>query len=286
MNIVNILEEIEKVDGEIYERLSPRRSAMKDFYSMGKKIALAAAPLALGSMFTKAYGQTLPTAVVNTLNFALSLEYLEYHFYNHALLGTDVTFAYPTTAAKAAITTIRDHELAHVNLLKGALGSAARAEINYAMTDFTAGGTFGDVYQNYLTFLKVALGFEDTGVRAYKGQATVLKGNAVLTTALQIHSVEARHASHIRQMLAAAGASIKPWISLGAGGISNDTGVPQVDPVYAGENLDVQAGVTITGINGNSGVTKAAAVESFDEPLDAASVVTIANLFLRTGSKL
>ena len=113
-----------------------------------------------------------------------------------------------------------------------------------------------------------------------------MKGNAVLTTALQIHSVEARHASHIRQMLAAAGASIKPWISLGAGGISNDTGVPQVDPVYAGENLDVQAGVTITGINGNSGVTKAAAVESFDEPLDAASVVTIANLFLRTGSKL
>ncbi|MFC3563092.1 ferritin-like domain-containing protein [Pedobacter jamesrossensis] len=285
MNIVNILEEIEKVDGEIYERLSPRRSAMKDFYSMGKKIALAAAPLALGSMFNKAYGQTLPAAVVNTLNFALSLEYLEYHFYNHALLGTDVTFAYPTAAAKAAITTIRDHELAHVNLLKGALGASARTEITYAMTDFTAGGTFGDVYQNYSTFLKVALGFEDTGVRAYKGQATVLKGLDVLTTALQIHSVEARHASHIRQMLAASGANIKPWIT-GSATVSNDTGVPQVDAVYAGENLDVQAGVTITGINGNTGVTRAAAVECFDEPLATASVITIANLFVRTGFKL
>ena len=284
MNIVNILEEIEKVDGEIYERLSPRRSAMKDFYSMGKKIALAAAPLALGSMFNKAYGQTLPTAVAGTLNFALALEYLEYNFYNHALVAAPGLI--PTGAPTAAITTIRDHELAHVNLLKGALGTAARPEITYAMTDFTAGGTFGDVYTNYLTFLKVALGFEDTGVRAYKGQATVLKGLPVLTTALQIHSVEARHASHIRQMLAANGASIKPWISLGAGGISNDTGVPQVDAVYAGENLDVQAGVTITGINGNAGVTKAADVECFDEPLDAASVVTIANLFLRTGNKL
>jgi len=285
MNIVNILEEIEKVDGEIYERLSPRRSAMKDFYSMGKKIALAAAPLALGSMFNKAYGQTLPTAVVATLNFALSLEYLEYHYYNHALVAAP-TLTIPTGAPLAAITTIRDHELAHVNLLKGALGTSARSEITYAMTDFTAGGTFGDVYSNYLTFLKVALGFEDTGVRAYKGQATVLKGNAVLTTALQIHSVEARHASHIRQMLAANGASIKPWVSLGAGGIANDTGVPQVDAVYAGENLDVQANITITGINGNTGVTKAAAVECFDEPLDTASVVTIANLFLRTGFKL
>jgi hypothetical protein len=81
MNIVNILEEIEKVDGEIYERLSPRRTAMKSFFNMGKKISLAAMPLALGSMFQKAYGQTtLPAAVVDVLNFALSLEYLEYHF--------------------------------------------------------------------------------------------------------------------------------------------------------------------------------------------------------------
>ncbi|WP_449435002.1 ferritin-like domain-containing protein [Pedobacter steynii] len=87
MNIVNILEEIEKVDGEIYERLNPRRSAMKDFYNMGKKVALAAMPLALGSMFTKAYGQSTPTAVVEVLNFALTLEYLEYHFYNHSLLA-------------------------------------------------------------------------------------------------------------------------------------------------------------------------------------------------------
>jgi hypothetical protein len=283
MNIVNILEEIEKVDGEIYERLSPRRSAMKDFYSMGKKIALAAAPLALGSMFTKAYGQTLPTAIVNTLNFALSLEYLEYHFYNHALVAAPGLI--PTGAPLAAITTIRDHELAHVNLLKGALGTAARTEITYAMTDFTASGTFADVYTNYLTFLKVALGFEDTGVRAYKGQATVLKGNAVLTTALQIHSVEARHASHIRQMLAANGAALKPWISLGAGGVANDTGISAVDAVYAGENLETQASVMITGINGTA-VTKAAAVECFDEPLDGASVAVIANLFLKAGSKL
>ncbi|WP_316815350.1 ferritin-like domain-containing protein [Pedobacter nyackensis] len=283
MNIVNILEEIEKVDGEIYERLNPRRAAMKDFFSMGKKISLAALPLALGSVFQKAYGQSTPSAVTDVLNFALALEYLEYHFYNHALVAAPTLV--PAGAPKGAITTIRDHELAHVNLLKGALGGSARAEITYAMTDFTAGGTFPLVYSDYVTFLKVALGFEDTGVRAYKGQATVLKGNAVLTTALQIHSVEARHASHIRQMLAANGATgLKPWISLGSGGIANDTGVGAVDPVYAGESTDAQAGITITGIA--TGVTKAAAVESFDEPLSKAEVVIIANLFLRPGFKL
>lgn len=284
MNIVNILEEIEKVDGEIYERLNPRRAAMKDFFNMGKKISLAALPLAMGSMFQKAYGQTTPRSVTDVLNFALSLEYLEYHFYNHALMAAP-TLTIPTGAPTAAITTIRNHELAHVNLLKGALGAAARSEITYAMTDYTAGGTFTAVYSDYVTFLKVALGFEDTGVRAYKGQATFLKGNAVLTTALQIHSVEARHASHIRQMLAANGVTgLKPWISLGPGGIANDTGVSQIDAVYVRENTDVQAGITITGIA--TGVTKAAAVESFDETLTTTEVAAIANLFLRTGFKL
>ncbi|WP_231492010.1 ferritin-like domain-containing protein [Pedobacter sp. Leaf170] len=284
MNILNILDEIEKVDGEIYERLNPRRAAMKSFFNAGKKISLAALPLALGSMFQKAYGQSNPSSVVEVLNFALALEHLEYNFYNRALLSTGLI---PAGAATGAITTIRTHELAHVNLLKGAITAAnatpiALTEANF---DFTAGGAFGDVFTNYQTFLKVATAFEDTGVRAYKGQAPVLKGMPVLTTALQIHSVEARHAAHLRQMTAAAlGVALKPWISLGAGGVSNDTGIAAVDAVYAGENNTIQANVEITGIA--TGVTKAAAAESFDEFLTGAAVKNIANLFIRTGSKL
>ncbi len=286
MNIVNILDEIEKVDGEIYERLNPRRAAMKDFFNMGKKVALSALPLALGSVFQKAYGQSTPAAVTDVLNFALSLEYLEYNFYHHALTVAPTT-PIPAGAPLAAITLIRDHELAHVNLLKGALGASARSVLVDSNFDFTAGGTFSDVFTNYQTFLKVALAFEDTGVRAYKGQATVLKGNSVLTTALQIHSVEARHASHIRQMVAAnvTGASgLKPWIAYTATG--NDTGVTQVDASYVRENTTTQAGVNIIGINGNTGVTQTAAAESFDEALTKAEVVAIANLFIKTGFKL
>jgi hypothetical protein len=50
MNIVNILSEIEKADAEIYERLNPRRAAMKQFYGFSTKVAAAAVPFALGSM--------------------------------------------------------------------------------------------------------------------------------------------------------------------------------------------------------------------------------------------
>ena len=80
MNIVNILEEIEKVDGEVYERLSPRRAAMKDFFNRSSKVAMAAMPFAIGSMFTKAYGASIPDKVLNVLQYALTLEHFEYRF--------------------------------------------------------------------------------------------------------------------------------------------------------------------------------------------------------------
>ncbi|MCX2575223.1 ferritin-like domain-containing protein [Pedobacter sandarakinus] len=285
MNILNILDEIEKVDGEIYERLNPRRKAMQDFFNVGKKISMAALPLALGSMFKKAYGQTNPANVNEVLGFALALEYLEYNYYNHALTLATTTYI-PDGPARQAITTIRNHERAHVDLLKGALGITGADQYVYADFDFKAGGAFADVDTNYQTFLKVATAFEDTGVRAYKGQAPVLKGMPVLTTALQIHSVEARHAAHLRQMVAAnvTGASaLKPWIAYTANG--NDTGVTAADAVYAGEQNTTQANIQITGINGTA-VTQSQAAESFDEFLTGSDVKKIANLFIVPAKRL
>ena len=277
MNIVNILEEIEKVDSEVYERLNPRRAAMKQFYNMGSKVALAAVPLALGSMFKKAYGQTATPTVVQVLNFALTLEYLEYYFYQ---TGVTTAGLIPAGAPTGAITNIRDHELAHVNLLKGAITASGGTPVSFtaANFDYTAGGTFSTVFTNYQTFLAVAQAFEDTGVRAYKGQAGNLMGSpGVLQTALQIHSVEARHASHIRQMRAApAGGGVpnlKPWIT-GA----NDSGVPQVDPVYKGEDNIIQLKIDITSL----GFSTNAATASFDEPLAMADVLSIASLFIKS----
>ena len=277
MNIISILEEIEKVDAEVYERFSPRRAAMKQFYSFGSKVAIAAAPLALGSMFKKAYGQTSTVAVDAVLNFALTLEYLEYYFYQQGAAASGLVPA--GTPAVAAINTIRDHELAHVNLLKGAITGLGKTPVSFTASnfDYTAGGNFPTVFSDYPTFLAVAQVFEDTGVRAYKGQAGNLMATpSVLQTALQIHSVEARHASHIRQMRktpAGGGVTaLKPWIT-GA----NDSGVAAAAASYAGEDNIIQGGVTITSL----GVSANAATESFDEPLTMAQVNSIASLFIK-----
>ena len=72
MNLQNIINEIEKVDPEVYERFDSRRQAMKNFANLSGKIALAAVPMAVASMFNKAYGQT-PGDVNAVLNFAFNI---------------------------------------------------------------------------------------------------------------------------------------------------------------------------------------------------------------------
>ncbi len=272
MKIVNILEEIEKVDGDIYERLSPRRKAMKEFFNIGSKVAIGAMPLALGSMFNKAYGQTVPAGVINVLQYALTLEHFEYRFYERGSVLAPI----PAGADRAAIDMIRDSELKHVNFLKTVISAAGATPVaEKAAYDFTAMGTFPTVFTSYATFLAVAQVLEDTGVRAYKGRAGELLGQKVyLTAALGIHAVEARHAAKIRYMRRVSGQAPtnKPWI---AGG--NDTGIAAVNGNYGGatpENTVVQAGVTITGINGFP-ISATAAAEAFDEPLTAAEVLAL-----------
>ena len=268
MNLLNIVSSIEKVDPEIYDRLDTRRSAMQQFAKIGGKIAMAAVPFALGSMFKKAYGQSTGS-ISSVLNYALTLEYLESEFYTKGAASGVVPAGTP---AVGAINTIRDHENAHVAFLKTTLTSLGAMPVSKPTFDFTAGETFSNVFTNYDTFLAVAQTFEDTGVRAYKGRAgELISSNAVLTAALQIHSVEARHASHIRQMRKARGANVKPWITgKDTGGIGS-----VVQASYDGEELTTQAGVNIANI-----VSANAASESFDEPLTADQVLAIVKPFI------
>lgn len=278
MNLFDIFNRIEQTDPEVYERMDSRRKAMRQFARTGRVLALTALPLALGSLFKKAYGRDT-ASVVGVLQFALTLEYLEAEFYTKGVAMAPI----PAGAALGAITTIRDHENAHVTLLKTVIGQLGAVPVAKPTFDFSAGngsnnGPFKDVFTNYPLFLAVAQTFEDTGVRAYKGQAgELMESNDVLTAALQIHSVEARHAAHIRSMrrILLSNNTIKPWIT------GKDTGGigAAVQASYNGEDLTTQAGVNIVNI-GNSGVSVGAASESFDEPLTKAEVLAIVDPFI------
>lgn len=274
MNVFNIFNEIEKVDPEVYERMDDRRGAIKEVSGFAGKIALASLPFMIGSMFNKAYGQTGGTTadIIGVLNFALTLEYLESEFYKKAVATSGLVPA----ADLPGFTTIRDHEVAHVAFLRTAIQGLGGTPVSFTAGnfDFTGHGAYPTVFSNYDTLLAVSQAFEDTGVRAYKGQAGNLMSNkTILSAALQIHSVEARHASHIRKTRKDRGASVKPWIT------GNDAGgVPGVAAVYAGEENTVQGGVQITNINGMS-ISANAASEAFDEPLTKDQVTAIVTPF-------
>nr|WP_294895311.1 ferritin-like domain-containing protein [uncultured Pedobacter sp.] len=276
MNFLNILRDIEAIDPEITDRISPRRDVIKNMTSFGTKVGIAALPFALGSLLQKAYGQTLDTGVMGVLNFALQLEYLEAEFYNQGVAKSGLI----PSADLTAIKDIQDDENAHVAFLKTVLGSNAIAK---PTIDLTANNTFQDVLSNYATYLAVAETFEDTGVRAYKGQAPALLGNkTILTAALSIHSVEARHASYIRVLRKSKGATVKPWITGTTSNNGNDTGISAVNASYAGEQSIMQGPVDITTLNGVGGkISYSAASEAFDEPLTKDQILSIVGPFFK-----
>jgi rubrerythrin len=274
MNILKFLESL--ANEQTIESLKTpvsKRDSLSKLGKMGATAAVAAVPFSM--LFSqKAAASTAAAAAVaetptDALKLALTLEYIEDEFYRRGLAGT-----FLSAAQRTVIQQIAKHETAHVALLRSVLGNAAPAIPTF---DFTAGGAFPTVFSDVNTFLAVAQALEDTGVRAYKGQAGNFPAAAdkdALTTALQIHSVEARHASQIRRMR-----GFKGWIP----GNGEGDHPAQANAVYAGENVTEQAGfntasVPVTG--GNRPIPAIAGSESFDEPLTTAEATAIAGLFI------
>ncbi|CAN5671521.1 hypothetical protein BH10BAC5_BH10BAC5_14700 [soil metagenome] len=265
MKLENIIEVIENSTQQ--EGSYSRRNAIKKAGDVGLKVALASIPLAFASSIAKnAFAKTSST-VVEVLNFALTLEYLESKFYQMGLSASGLIPA----VDRPIFTQIANHEGAHVTTLISTINSLSGTPVSQPTFDFTGGngsgtGPYADVFTNYTTFLALSQAFEDLGVRAYKGQAGNLQSNAaVLTAALSIHSVEARHAAEVRRLRAAKG-----WIT------GNDaSGLPAA--IYAGEDNLTQGGVVVTSI---TDVGANAMTEGFDEPLTMPAVLAIADPFI------
>ncbi len=152
--------------------------------ALGLRSAVAAAPS--------------PSGDVRVLNLVLLLEYVQAAFYRDAsrrsALGSDlVEFA----------RVVGGHEDEHVGALEKALG--AKANKRPAMR-------FGPAVADRRRFLDAAIALEDLAVAAYNGQAANLTPKA-LVPAVEIVSVEARHAAWIRAIageLPATGPTDKP----------------------------------------------------------------------------
>lgn len=267
MNILKLLDKYNTPQNEEQPKVeaTSRRDAFRQFGSIVKDVAIVSLPFGAAMMTpNKSYAQMSGASPVDVLNFALTLEYLEAEFYQMGLDASGLL----SGDTRAVIAKISQHEDAHVELLRGAIGSLGGEAVDKPEFDFTAGGTFPGVFSDMQTFLALAQAFEDTGVRAYKGQATnLIMQDDLLTVALQIHSVEARHASEVRRMRGSKG-----WIVE-----DNNTSAPAAAAVYAGEDNIIHLGVDATSI---TPVGYTAVTEAYDEPLTKEEVLAIASLFL------
>lgn len=124
------------------------------------------------------------------LNYAYALEQLEGAFYD-AVVKSPYT-GIPANEL-ALLTDIRDHELAHREFFKKALGTGAIVNLT---VDFSSIN-----FADRTSVLTTAKAFEDLGVSAYNGAGKLLKTAKYLEVAGKIVSVEARHAALIRDLI-------------------------------------------------------------------------------------
>jgi hypothetical protein len=141
---------------------------------------------------TDAAGMTFQSPV-DVLNYALTLEHLESAFYRDGLaaIGVDgITALGFQSSVFDNLTAIGEHEAAHVTTLTDVITQLGGEPVAEGMYDFG--------YTDAAGFLQVAQALEDTGVAAYQGAAEYLiNEDELLTAALTIHGVEARHASYL-----------------------------------------------------------------------------------------
>jgi len=142
------------------------------------------------NMMNPTDGIDLGSGDVGILNYAYALEQLEAAFYTQVAM---TPFTGITATETALLTDIRDHEIAHREFFKKALGEAAipALEVNFESINF------GD--RN--SVLGTAKAFEDLGVSAYNGAGRLIMSPDYLVLAGKIVSVEARHAAYIRDLI-------------------------------------------------------------------------------------
>ena len=283
MDFFKIIDQLSEVDADVLGRFDSRRAVFSSLGTAAKRSALAATPLFLGALFQKAYAGTTATAV-EVLQYALALELFEQDFYMK--VQESPLYMAASATEKAAIDQIKKHEDSHVLLLQNAIKPTATpvSGVKFKSSEFRKLVTFkGTGAAAATSILGIAQLLEDTGVRAYKGRAGELLGTDLLTVALQIHSVEARHAAKIRTMRGQ-----RAWVNPGddlathavyGSGVTAGSDPSQFNiavPLYSAasptENNTIQSSVPITTGLGTP-YTAADAAASFDEFLQVAEVL-------------
>ncbi|WP_223648293.1 ferritin-like domain-containing protein [Hymenobacter psoromatis] len=305
MKLVQLFAGLARLDAGAAAQLGSRRQLVRYLGGAGRAVAGAALPGLLSGLPRRAAAQaaTLSGPATDALTLVVQLGYLQLYLYQQGVAlfaGND----------QAALLAIMADEQAHLTTLQADLGLATTAVAQATSFDYTAVGQLTP-FADAPSFLALAQVLEDLSVRAYKTALATLIGNqAEQRTVLGIHTVQARHASHIRTMrrggVGVAGADgggpadslPKSWVSEQEGGgpvpavtaaiYGPGAQATATTPAYPAEDNTTQAQldllVNTVALSDKLQITKYVASEAFDEPLDGKSVKAIALQFVAQGN--
>jgi hypothetical protein len=211
----------DKAGKELIRAIANRRNFVKKLGLTGAAAGIA------GGLAPRVIEAQSSFTDVDILNFALNLEYLEAEFYTIATTGgtidqlgnnimgagtsgattggSQVTFT--SSAVKAMAQELAADERTHVADLQTAITSLGGNPIAKPPINL---GALGFGFGSQSDFLKLARIFEDLGVSAYAGAASLITSKTVLDSAARILAVEAEHSGTIRWIVATQGIASTP----------------------------------------------------------------------------
>ena len=169
----------------------------------GSAAALAGGALLAVPGVAKAHTTPEPPTDIDVLNYALTLEHLEYAFYRDGLQkfgereleNADVFDGlgrYLRRRVRENFVRIRNHEKTHVDTLVSVIESLGGKPVPEATYNFET-----TAFTSVAKFVSVAQFLENTGVSAYDGAIAHIEAAPLLTAGATIATVEARHASYL-----------------------------------------------------------------------------------------
>lgn len=273
----------ERIAASVRKQIESQDSSRRSF--LGKSALLGGTVLAIGGGSGAALAQTADTehetpenatsnetmamyddlegTDVDVLNYALTLEHIEAEFYRQGLEAFDAQDFMDAELLQgfdearreevvATITSFAEHEASHVDVLTQA--------VQLLGGEPAAAGTYEFGVETVDDMLALGQVVENTGASAYAGVAPFIDSPDLLSAALSIHSVEARHAAYLNQLNGASPApdaydpassqsevleAVGPFITTedggggtGDGGGGNQTGNEGPDSAIVGSQLE------------------------------------------------
>lgn len=180
----------EKTESAVIQQLTRRKFLNYAGGTAALVVAAAGCTREVLSEPNSTNGVVLGSGDIGILNYAYALEQLEAAFYTKVV---ESQYSGISAMEVALITDVRDHEVAHREFFKTALGDKAIGVLEFDFSSINFGSRD--------SVLATAKAFEDLGVSAYNGAGRLIQDAGYLTIAGKIVSVEARHAAYFRDLI-------------------------------------------------------------------------------------